>query len=254
MQNPDLGPYGLQSLFAQADAVGIATMLLLLAMSIASWYVILSRSLAWLVLRRRAAATLDAFRRSPDLAHAQRLIAADTPDDPYADLARAGLCAARDHARAGAGSGSGVPLAEHVTLALRRALDEVSVRLESGLTVLASVGSVAPFVGLFGTVWKIYHALVAIGFSGQASLDQIAAPVGAALLMTAAGLAVAVPAVLAYNGFVRMNRVLLSRLDGYAHDLHGLLVYGDRATPSAATDPAREPDAPPAAPLAHGAR
>ena len=100
--------------------------------------------------------------------------------------------------------------------------------------MLASVGATAPFVGLFGTVWGVYHALAAIGESGQGTLDRIAGPVGEALVMTALGLAVAIPAVLAYNGFVRANRVLLARLDGFAHDLHALLTVGAAVAPAAA--------------------
>ena len=117
---------------------------------------------------------------------------------------------------------------------MRRVIDEETARLESGLTVLASVGSTAPFVGLFGTVWGVYHALVNIGMSGQGTLDKVSAPVGEALIMTALGLAVAIPAVLAYNAFVRRNRIVLAKLDGFAHDLFAFLStgahYGDAET------------------------
>jgi biopolymer transport protein ExbB len=109
---------------------------------------------------------------------------------------------------------------------MRRVIDEDTARLESGLTVLASVGSTAPFIGLFGTVWGVYHALVAIGMSGQGTLDKVAGPVGEALIMTALGLAVAIPAVLAYNAFVRSNRLVLARLDAFAHDLFAVLTTG----------------------------
>ena len=110
---------------------------------------------------------------------------------------------------------------------MRRVIDEDTARLESGLTVLASVGSTAPFVGLFGTVWGIYHALIAIGVSGQGTLDKVAGPVGEALIMTALGLAVAIPAVLAYNAFARSNRLVLAKLDGFAHDVFAFLSTGD---------------------------
>ena len=109
---------------------------------------------------------------------------------------------------------------------MRRVIDEETSRFESGLTVLASVGSTAPFVGLFGTVWAVYHALVNIGMSGQGTLDKVAGPTGEALIMTALGLLVAVPAVLAYNAFVRHNRVVLARLDAFAHDLFAVLTTG----------------------------
>ena len=115
---------------------------------------------------------------------------------------------------------------EFMVRSLRRAITRETLRLEAGLTFLASVGSAAPFVGLFGTVWGIYHALLAIGQSGQSTLDKVAGPVGEALIMTAFGLAVALPAVLTYNLFVRLNRVKLADLDGFAHDLYALLTTG----------------------------
>ncbi len=113
---------------------------------------------------------------------------------------------------------------------MRRVIGQESAKLETGLTILASVGSVAPFVGLFGTVWGIYHALVSISVSGQATLDKVAGPVGEALIMTALGLAVAIPAVLAYNALVRSNRNLLAQLESFAHDLHILLTTGAAMT------------------------
>lgn len=115
---------------------------------------------------------------------------------------------------------------EFVARSMRRSIADEQAKLETGLTVLASVGSVAPFVGLFGTVWGIYHALINIGATGQASIDKVAGPVGEALIMTALGLAVAIPAVLAYNALVRGNRVLMAQLETFAHDLHTLLITG----------------------------
>jgi biopolymer transport protein ExbB len=117
---------------------------------------------------------------------------------------------------------------EFLTRSLRRAIEQDTARLESGLTVLASVGSSAPFVGLFGTVWGVYHALIGIGMSGQSTLDKVAGPVGEALIMTALGLAVAIPAVLAYNFFTRSNRLVLSELDSFAHDLFAFMSTGAR--------------------------
>jgi biopolymer transport protein ExbB len=117
---------------------------------------------------------------------------------------------------------------ELVTRAMRGEITQASARLESGLAFLASVGSTAPFVGLFGTVWGIYHALLAIASSGQVMIDKVAGPVGEALVMTAAGLAVAIPAVLAYNAFVRGNRIVLAELDGFAHDVLALVITGRR--------------------------
>jgi biopolymer transport protein ExbB len=115
-----------------------------------------------------------------------------------------------------------------MTRALRRAVQRASAGLDSGLAILASVGATAPFVGLFGTVWGIYHALIGIGFTGQATIDKVAGPVGEALIMTAFGIAVAVPAVLAYNFLLRANRVIGQELDGFAHDLHAYFTTGAR--------------------------
>jgi len=117
---------------------------------------------------------------------------------------------------------------ELITRALRQRINEAAGRLDAGLTILGSVGSTAPFVGLFGTVWGIYRALISIAASGQIAIDKVAGPVGEALIMTAFGLAVAIPAVLAYNAFTRANRVVLGALDGFAHDLHATLTTGSR--------------------------
>jgi biopolymer transport protein ExbB len=137
--------------------------------------------------------------------------------------------------------GASVDRAELVTRVLRQEMTQASARLESGLTFLASVGSTAPFVGLFGTVWGIYHALIGIASSGQVMIDKVAGPVGEALVMTAAGLAVAIPAVLAYNAFTRMNRVVLADLDGFAHDLLALVTTGRRVERGAQGDALRAP-------------
>jgi biopolymer transport protein ExbB len=115
-----------------------------------------------------------------------------------------------------------------VTRSLRSSMDEATAQLQSGLAVLASVGSTAPFVGLFGTVWGIYHALLAIGMSGQSTIDKVAGPIGEALIMTALGLAVAIPAVLGYNALVRGNKGVLTKLNRFAYDLHALFVTGSR--------------------------
>jgi biopolymer transport protein ExbB len=147
-------------------------------------------------------------------------------------LAIAGANAAELHNQhAARGIGAGVSASEFVTRALRNQIVESQARIESGLTFLASVGSTAPFIGLFGTVWGIYHALVGLSGASQVVLDKVAGPVGEALIMTAAGLFVAIPAVLAYNAFTRTNRLTLARLDGFAHDLHAYLVTGLRGRP-----------------------
>src|SRR5262245_25218293 len=187
---------GFAHFLAQTDAVGRAIFLILLIMSVASWYLIIVKALQAIAASRRTARFLGMFWNAPSLAQVERQLEAQRPDDPFSRLAYHAIASSRHHARHGAnklneaGSGS-----EFLTRSMRRAVDEEASRLEWGLTVLASVGSTAPFVGLFGTVWGVYHALVSIGLSGQGTLDKVAGPVGEALIMTAAGLAVAVPAV-----------------------------------------------------------
>ena len=219
--------FGLIGFLDQADLVGKATLLVLLAMSLVSWYLIVTKAAAALATRRRAQAFLDSFWAAPSVeAVASKL--EDQPDrDPFSALTWHAVRALRHHEQHGAKSlGESGAGGEFLARALRRVIDEETAQAESGLTLLASVGSTAPFIGLFGTVWGVYHALVEIGMSGQGTLDKVAGPVGEALIMTAAGLAVAVPAVLAYNAFTRENRIVLSRLDGFAHDLFALLTTG----------------------------
>ena len=220
---------GFAAFLAQTDAVGRAILAILLVMSVATWYLIATKSITILLERRKSAHFLEAFWDAPSLTTVEKHIGENHPDDPFSHLAWHAISASRHHQRSGAArlaeAGSG---AEFLTRAMRRVIDEDTARLESGLTVLASVGSTAPFVGLFGTVWGVYHALVAIGLSGQGTLDKVAGPVGEALIMTALGLAVAIPAVLAYNGFVRANRLVLAKLDAFAHDLYAVLTTGER--------------------------
>ena len=218
---------GFAHFLAQTDSVGKTILALLLFMSIASWYLIVTKALASWLERRRSARFLAMFWNAPSLAAVERSLEKLRCDDSFSHLAWQAIVAATHHKRHGANrlneAGSG---AEFLTRAMRRVIDEDTARLESGLAVLASVGSTAPFVGLFGTVWGVYHALVNIGLSGQGTLDKVAGPVGEALIMTALGLAVAIPAVLAYNAFVRANRLVLARLDAFAHDLYAVLTTG----------------------------
>jgi len=202
---------GLAHFLAQTDAIARAMLAILLVMSIATWYLIVTKGIEHWLERRRSRRFLETFWRDTSLAAVQSHLAGSPSDDSFSHLTADALAAHR--------RGDG----EFVTRAMRRVIDENTARLESGLTVLASVGSTAPFVGLFGTVWGVYHALTAIGLSGQGTLDKVAGPVGEALIMTALGLAVAIPAVLAYNGFVRANRLVLARLDAFAHDLYATL-------------------------------
>lgn len=216
--------YGLAALLAQSDAVGRAALVILLAMSLATWYLIVAKSIQAIVVRRNGARFLERFRGAPTLEAAAAQLDGAGSADPFSAVAAQALRAANHRATHGANRLDETGAArEFLTRAIRSAIAEQTVRAESGLTLLASIGATAPFVGLFGTVWGVYNALVGIGMSGQGTLDKVAGPVGEALIMTALGLAVAIPAVLAYNGFVRRSRLLAARLDAFAHDLFALL-------------------------------
>jgi biopolymer transport protein ExbB len=233
--------FGFAHLLAQTDAIGIAVLLILLIMSIASWYLIILKSYRNAQIRARARSFLERFWNAPSL-EAVAAHAAYSHNEPFGRLAAQGIEASRHWSRSTAADLSQAGgQDEFLTRAIRRAITRETAALESGLTVLASVGSTAPFVGLFGTVWGIYHALLGIGTSGNATLDTVAGPVGEALIMTALGLAVAIPAVLAYNGFVRRNRLLLAELDGFAHDLHAFLLTGAKLNSGAAAPAASQP-------------
>src|SRR3954470_17576943 len=210
----DPAQLGFASFITHTDAIGKAILVILLVMSVATWYLIVAKALTVWLERRRSAGFLEAFWNEPSSAALESKLEEQHPTEPFAHLAW--------HAVAARRKGND----EFLSRAMRRVIDEDTARIESGLTVLASVGSTAPFVGLFGTVWAVYHALVSIGLSGQGTLDKVAGPVGEALIMTALGLAVAVPAVLAYNMFVRSNRLVLAKLDAYAHDLYAVLTTG----------------------------
>lgn len=217
---------GFAHFLSQTDAVGRAVLALLLVLSVASWYLILTKSVRGWLARRRAAAFLKRFWDAESLAQAMQLAAQGGADDAFAALAREAHAAADSvqdgRARLAAAGGT----TEYLVRVLRNRINQETARVEHGLAMLASAGSVSPYVGLFGTVWAIYHALVSIGLSGQGTLDKVAGPVGEALIMTALGLAVAIPAVLAYNFFTRRNRVWLAELDAFAHDLLNLLSTG----------------------------
>ena len=195
-------------------------------MSILSWTQIALKS--WrLARRRKTLQALENFWQATSLEEAAQTLSQQMPDSAFSSLAlQAVEAASHFDARHGKTIGGAMERSEFLTRALRQGIVRSTARLEAGLTLLASIGSIAPFIGLFGTVWGIYHALLAIASTGSASIDKISAPVGEALIMTAAGLFVAIPAVAAYNAFVRMNRVELAELDGFAHDLHSYLNTG----------------------------
>ena len=225
----ELAQMGVLGFWTQSDAVGKLTAALLLLMSIATWYLIVTKTLQLWRTRRQAERALDAFWQAPELTQAVERMRATAPDSPFYALAAQGAAARAHHDRHVHGSlAESLDVSEFVTRTLRRAVQRASAGLDSGLSVLASVGATAPFVGLFGTVWGIYHALIGIGFTGQATIDKVAGPVGEALIMTAFGIAVAVPAVLAYNFLLRVQRVIAAELDGFAHDLHAYLTTGVR--------------------------
>jgi biopolymer transport protein ExbB len=226
--------YGLLHLWQQGDIAMRAIAMILLAMSIASWSVIVVKSLAFSRLRRLATHAEQQFWHADDFEAAMRGLGA--PGTPLHELACAGQAAVALHDANRGRLIDCVDPSDWLLRNLKSSIDESTSRLQRGLAVLASIGSTAPFVGLFGTVWGIYHALLMLGTGGQARIDQVAGPVGEALIMTAFGLFVAIPAVLGYNGLTRLNRDIVVRLNRFAHALHSLLLTG--ATPVSASRPA----------------
>ncbi|NJD25295.1 MAG: MotA/TolQ/ExbB proton channel family protein [Betaproteobacteria bacterium] len=217
--------FGFAHLWASGDAMSHAVAILIVVMSVASWYLILAKAWDWWRVRRSARAVAGFWAASSVTEGIERLRAAGA-DSPYAQLAAQADACHHDCETVAGRLASRLDPAEQMERALRQQLSTTQAGMENGLTFLATTGATAPFVGLFGTVWGIYHALLAIGLSGQAALEKIAGPVGEALIMTAAGLAVALPAVFAYNAFARANRVILADLDGFAHDLHAFFTVG----------------------------
>jgi biopolymer transport protein ExbB len=217
---------GLSHFWSQADAIISLTAYVLLAMSVVSWGVIFWKTWAWL-RARRAAHALEQFWAARAFDEAIALLKPIDGESIFVPLAVSAAAAARPPTGTQSLAAQ-IDRSELITRALRQRINEAAARLESGLTFLASVGSSAPFVGLFGTVWGIYHALLNIASSGSVAIDKVAGPVGEALVMTAFGLVVAVPALLGYNAFTRVNRMLLAQLDGFAHDLHAFLTVGGR--------------------------
>ena len=225
-------PFGLMHLWSQGDFVTRFTALLLLAMSLASWFVIITKALD---LRRHARQSrqIESFWHAADFADGLNKLGTD-PNNPFRALALEGREAAAHH-NAQPQLHDSLDASEWLTRTMRNSIDESTSRLQAGLAVLASVGSTAPFIGLFGTVWGIYHALLSISAAGQATIDKVAGPIGEALIMTALGLAVAIPAVLGYNALVRGNKGVIGKLNRFAHDLHAYFVTGARVSTNGAT-------------------
>lgn len=249
--------FGLIHFWQQGDIVTHVTALILLFLSIVSWALIVGRFARQLRINLASDRAPEAFWQARALPEALKAIEAADRTGLYAGMARAGaresqaygcpimgdkapinpadsthcsICddPTRNRCHASRSLGAGVSLSESVTRALRNHMLSAQASMETGLTFLASVGSTAPFIGLFGTVWGIYHALVALSGSTSVVLDKVAGPVGEALIMTAAGLFVAIPAVLAYNALTRANRLVMAQLDGFAHDLHAYFTTGTR--------------------------
>jgi len=202
--------------FAHTDALGATLFCMLALMSLASWYAIFSKALLFWQLHRQGLR----FRRD-FWADRQPAAPAGESADPFSRLAQASFQVHGEVRRTKGEDGE-----ELLLRCMSRVVGEEGARLDNGQTLLASIAAVAPFIGLFGTVWGVHNALAAIGIEGAATLEQIAGPVGEALIMTALGLAVAIPAVLAYNVFSRSSQMLLAQMDALAHDLHHYLVTG----------------------------
>jgi biopolymer transport protein ExbB len=222
----------------EGGAVSITVAAGLLAMSIGSWSLMVIKAIQARRLKNSSAAFLTRFWQasSSTLTSMAAVMSEDLKkaENPFARLVLQGISAADHHKRytERVRDDENTTLQEHsrhdefIAQALRRTIGQEAMQMETGLTLLASVGSIAPFIGLFGTVWGIYHALGTIAVGGQATVDKVAGPVGEALIMTAFGLAVAIPAVLAYNALVRDNRLLMGELETFAHDLHTYLTTG----------------------------
>jgi len=214
-------PYGIGALWKQGDFVARGVLIILLIMSGATWYVMIVKVYEQSkVLKQAKQAT--GFWKAPNVAQGLSGLPEGTP---FWYIADRGVSASNHHEGTLVEQ---VDLSTWITISVNRAAEEVQSRLQGGLAVLATVGSTSPFVGLFGTVWGIYHALTAIGISGQASIDKVAGPVGEALIMTAIGLAVAVPAVLGYNWLVRRNKAAMEQVRAFSADLHSVLLSGTR--------------------------
>ena len=215
-------PYGLDALWKGGDFVARGTLLIMAIMSLGSWYIIVTKLVEQRKLMKSASATAKTFWSAGSVKAGVATLPEDTA---FRFIAEQGIQADEHH------EGTLVEQIDRnswISMSIQRAVDNVGSRLQDGLAFLATVGSTAPFVGLFGTVWGIYHALTEIGIAGQASIDKVAGPVGEALIMTAFGLAVAVPAVMGYNWLIRRNKTVMERVRAFSGDLHNVLLAGKR--------------------------
>jgi biopolymer transport protein ExbB len=221
-------PYGLEALWKGGDFVARGTLLILVIMSMGSWYIMITKFIDQVKLKGQSNETRSKFWKAQSIAAGTTQLAKGSA---YRFIAEGGLQATEHHDGALLEQ---IDLNTWVTMSIQRAVEKVQSRLQDGLAFLATVGSTAPFVGLFGTVWGIYHALTNIGIAGQASIDKVAGPVGEALIMTAIGLGVAVPAVLGYNWLVRRNKGAMDDIRAFSSDLHSVLLSGAMTTSEAA--------------------
>ena len=223
--------FGIANVWTQGDIVTKGVAIILLVMSLASWMVIIIKALDVIRYKKYARSAAD-FWHSEDFATGLNKLGKDATN-PFLQLATEGREATAHHRNTKAHLHDSLDISDWITRSLRNSIDASTARMQAGLAILASVGSTAPFIGLFGTVWGIYHALLAIGLSGQSTIDKVAGPIGEALIMTALGLAVAIPAVLGYNALVRGNKSILMQLNSFAHDLHAFFVTGARVVSGA---------------------
>ena len=210
-------PYGIEALWKGSDNIARAVLVILAIMSAGSWYILITKLLEQSKMNRHARTVDQKFWAQPTVGAAANAL---EKASAYRFIAEAGVAATNDHG----GLKSHIPMADWIPMSITAAVDRVHANTQSGLAFLATVGSTSPFVGLFGTVWGIYHALTAIGISGQASIDKVAGPVGEALIMTAIGLAVAIPAVLAYNWLARRNKAVMDEVREFADELNAVIV------------------------------
>ena len=210
-------PYGFAAMVAHSDWVALSVLFIVGIMSLGSWYIIFVKVIEQAKIGGQSKDATKKFWDAGSVRQGADLLASNSP---FRFIAEAGLDATKKHG----GMLGQIDLNTWVTMGIQRAVERVQSRLQDGLAFLATVGSTAPFVGLFGTVWGILNALTAIGVAGQASIDKVAGPVGEALIMTALGLAVAVPAVLGYNWLVRRNKAVMDEVRAFSADLHAVLL------------------------------
>jgi biopolymer transport protein ExbB len=232
-----LSQIGFGEFIHHLDVLGWIVFIVLLAMSLLSWYFIIANFIRNAMVSSRADKVIRSFWDTSSAQESIREMEQQPKAEPFSKIALDCASAAAHHQRADAGRlAESLNRSEFIDRALRQAVARESLRLEGGLTLLATVGSSAPFVGLLGTVWGIYHALINLGAAGESSITAVAGPVGEALIMTAFGLFTAIPAVLAYNFYVRANRLTYAKFDEFAHDLHDFFATGarvDTGAPSA---------------------